>query len=756
MQRVGTVFGVCVGVASLPAWAASSSTDTGHRADAPAPAAPAAPADAAAPAPSEPTTQFGTVHVQGQVTGGDRVPPAYAGGQIATGGRIGVLGEKNAANVPFSVVSFTSQLINNQQDGTLAGVLENDAAVQSSNGYGNFAQTFQIRGFNFDGDDVSFGGLYGVLPRQIVQTNYVNRVELFKGANAFAKGVGPGGSGVGGAVNLEPKRATDKPITRLRLGYASDSQFEQSLDVGRRYGRNDQYGARLNVQHESGDTAINKENANDTSAAIALDYRGGRGHVALDFGYQRQHIDHGRSTVRVGDATTIPAAPDAETNYWPEFANTELKSEFGMLSGAFDITDDWTAYAAFGGNHSHESGDYGQPVLSSPDSTGYQVGDATVSRLTVVRATQTYTGQAGFRGHFDTGPISHDVNLGYSGYYQRADSAYNYSGSVDTNLYQPATIDSLPTIGSAGDLNDPNVVSRTHANGWALSDTAGLFDDRLLVTVGARYQSLSIRNYDYNNADQASGKPIIGHRVSPVYGVVYKPTSWLSLYANHIEALQPGDTAPATAQNPGQTLGILHAKQDEVGAKLDFGRIGGSLALYQIKKPNAYLDPKTQQYGYFGEQRNRGVELNIHGQPTRRLKLLASATYVDPRLTQTPGDQFNGNDAVGVPNYRVALSGDWQLPGAPHWHANARVIRTGSQYADQANDLKVDAWTRVDLGLRYNMPWGNDGRSIVWRANVENVANSSYWSSVRRIASTNYLTQGDPRTFKLSATFNFD
>ncbi|AWN16075.1 Ferrichrome-iron receptor [Salinisphaera sp. LB1] len=205
-------------MAWLPAWAALSNADPNNRANTPAPPAPVepgAPASAAASTvASGPTTQLGTVHVQGQVAGGDRVPPAYAGGQIATGGRIGVLGEKEAANVPFSVVSFTSQLIDNQQDGTLAGVLENDAAVQSSNGFGNFAQTFQIRGFNFDGDDVSFGGLYGVLPRQIVQTNYVNRVELFKGANAFANGVGPGAR-VSAARSISSPNG--RPISRSRV-----------------------------------------------------------------------------------------------------------------------------------------------------------------------------------------------------------------------------------------------------------------------------------------------------------------------------------------------------------------------------------------------------------------------------------------------------------------------------------------------------------------------------------------------------------
>ena len=182
----------------------------------PVPAGTTAPAAPATPAAGEssPTTTLTTVDVTARMVGGETPPPAFAGGQVAAGGRLGVLGEKNAANVPFSVISYTDQLIRNQASDTVAGALINDASVQTSNGFGNFAETYQIRGFNFDGDDISFGGLYGVLPRQLVQTNFVNRVELFRGANAFAKGVGPGASGVGGAVNIEPKRGTVDPVTK--------------------------------------------------------------------------------------------------------------------------------------------------------------------------------------------------------------------------------------------------------------------------------------------------------------------------------------------------------------------------------------------------------------------------------------------------------------------------------------------------------------------------------------------------------------
>lgn len=705
-----------------------------------------APAAATSPSTSDaPQADLGNIRVTGHATGGDQVPEAYAGGQVATGGRIGVLGEQNTANVPFSVISFTSQLIENQQSHTLADVLLNDASVQSELGYGNFAQVFKIRGFSLDGEDVSFGGLYGVLPRQIVQTNFANRVELFKGSNAFANGVAPAGTGVGGAVNIEPKFANAEPLTQFRLGYQSDSQIEEALDVGRRYGDQKQYGARLSVQHAKGDTAIDGENAADTSVGLGLDYDGDRARAGLYFGYQKQHIKHGRSIVYLGTATEIPDAPDADTNYAASFNSTELENEFGLLRGEFDLTDHWTTYAAIGANHTEEQGEYGSPTLIGND------GSASVYRLGVPFEAHSFSGQAGIRGDFNTGPVSHQFNFGYSGYYRRTDSAYTMSTTVDAgSIYDPANIDYLPTAYEDGDQDDPNVRTRTRADGWAISDTAGLFDDRLLITVGGRYQSIRVNNYSYQG--DFDGDPVRGHEVSPVYGVVYKPVGWLSLYANHIEALQPGAAAPNTAVNSGQVIGIAESKQNEVGAKADFGQIGGSLALYQIEKPNAAVDANNV-YGYNGEQRDRGIELSVYGKPTERLRLLASATWMNGELTETGDGSNEGNDAIGVPDYRLVLSGDWQLPGADRWHANARVIRTGSQYANEANTLKLPGWTRVDLGLRYKMPWGHDDQNVVWRAGVDNVANSDYWQAAN---DGGYITQGQPRTFKLSATLNFD
>ena len=142
------------------------------------------------------------------------LPPAYAGGQVATGGRIGLLGALDVMDTPFSTTNYTESLIRDQQARSVSDVLQNDPTIRVSKGFGNFQELYVLRGFPIYSDDMTYNGLYGVLPRQFVAAELLERVEVFRGASAFLNGAAPGGSGVGGAINLVPKRAPEAPLNR--------------------------------------------------------------------------------------------------------------------------------------------------------------------------------------------------------------------------------------------------------------------------------------------------------------------------------------------------------------------------------------------------------------------------------------------------------------------------------------------------------------------------------------------------------------
>ena len=681
--------------------------------------------------------------------GGEDLVPAYLDGQIAHGGRLGMLGEQKAMDVPFNVIGYTSKLVQDQQAKTIADVVKNDAGVQAVQGYGNFAETYRIRGFKLDGDDMTMGGLSGVVPRQVMDTQMLERIEVFKGANALVNGAAS--SGVGGMINLEPKRAEDIPTTRLGVDYTSDSQVGGSLDLGRRFGDDNQFGARVNVLHREGEGRIDNDNRRTTLASLGLDYRGDRLRSSLDFGYQKKTFHGGEMGVGVANIGQIPAVPDATKSYAQKWGYSDIENEFGMVKTEYDLADSWTTYVGLGAQHAHELGTYAAPKLTNVN------GDATVGRMDTNRIIDSFSGMGGIRGSFDTGVVSHKVNVGYSAQIRRDATAWRMSDSTKNptiNIYNSHDVD-MPDYKpnpKGGHYDDPLTTARNRTQGWLLSDTLGFFDDSLLFTAAARYQKVVIRNYDNQTGQETTTSSFTESRWMPTFGLVYKPWETLSLYANHTEALQPASNAPITAKNYGQSIGIAHSKQDEVGIKIDYQRVGGSLSLFQITKPSGVLD-SDKYYRMDGEQRNRGVELNVFGEPVLGLRLTGSTLWIDPELTKTAGGAYDGNDAIGVSRFYAVLGAEYDIKPIDGLTATARVNHTGSQYADTANTKKLDSYTTLDLGMRYRMHLNQEQNDLVWRVGVTNVTNQNYWSGADDTGV--YIFQGEPRTLKVSVSYDF-
>ena len=672
--------------------------------------------------------------------------PAFLDGGIANGARLGALGEQKALDVPFNVISYTSKLIDSQQARTLEDVVTNDASIQNVRGYGNFSQGFRIRGFDLDADDISLNGLYGILPRQILPLEDVDRVEVIKGSSAFMNGVPAAGTGVGGNINIESKHANSVPTRRVSVDYTSRKQPGISADIGQRFGDNDQFGIRANVVHREGESEIHKEKDRTTAAFLGLDYHGDKLESSLDLGYIKSNIDNGRQGIRLASGMTeIPAVPDPRTNYGQPWNYADLTTRYALMKNDYHLNPDWVFYTAVGASHTNEWSSSGSPVVQNLN------GDSKLSRLDTHYTSDTLSGMAGVRGKFYTGEVSHQVNLSYSGIYNRAASGYLMTKPfTGPNIYDPTAANSEDWFYTGSHMQAPTVKNRTANNGISLSDTFGVLNDKLLFTAGARYQTIRVINYQYKaDIDNETRQ----HRWSPVYGVVWKAQDWLSLYANHVEGLQAATAAPSDTVNAGQVPGIMRTRQNEVGIKVQRERFGGNLALFDMRKMYGVTQPLADGqtiYTLNGEQRNQGVEFNVFGEPILGWRINAGSTWLKPVVHNTQ-DGNDGKDAVGVPRNQWVLGTEWDLPGLQGVTVSGKLIHTSHQYYDEANTMKLPSWSRLDLGVQYVMPL--DNTRLTWRAGLENVTNKKYWETVGQ--TNGYLTQGDPRTLKLSMSVDF-
>ena len=694
--------------------------------------------------------------------GGDRediIVTAQRGNQtkVTGGGNIGVFGAKAAEDIPFNIRSYNEALILNQQPDSLGEVLENDPTVRTALGFGIAGEVFVIRGFDLASDDVGFDGLYGITPRQIVAPELVSSVQVINGASAFLNGAAPSGTGIGGSVNILPKKA-ERDMVRATLGYTSAAHISGAIDVARRFGANDEWGLRINGSARRGDIAIDDEFHSSHVLGATLDYNNGPLRTALNLNYQRLNQKFWRGQVGIG--AVVPAVPDADTNYSQPWSQILTKDFFGTFSIEYDLSDAAMLYAKVGARDGRE--DQTTASITVLDAV---TGAASGSGSYVPREDNNESATAGIRIKLNGGGVSHEINAGAAVSWQLNRNAYDFSAtSYATNLYDPV-IAPAPTPGGfvGGDLDNVFPISRNRVSSVFASNTVGLWNDRILVTGGLRLQEIKTTAYSYFGGARTGGYK--ESAATPVLGLVVKPANGLSLYANRIEGLVAGSTAPVVIDdgsghdipviNGGAVLPPVKSTQYEVGGKLNFGAFNAGVALFRIDKPNSFVDPVTLVYGNYGVQRNKGIEITLDGEPVQGLRIISGLTFNDATLRRTEGGINEGNDAIGVPEILANANVEWDLPFLPALTLVGRVVHTGKQAVDQANTLELGSWTRFDLGARYVALVGDTPLTL--RFNVDNVADKRYWATAYNAFSAfgSRLVQGGPRTFKASASVEF-
>ncbi|GGC21451.1 TonB-dependent receptor [Pseudoduganella buxea] len=671
----------------------------------------------------------------------------YSGGQVARGGRLGLLGNVDVMDTPFNAISYTQQLIQDQQAQGVADVLQNDPSVRVARGFGNFQELYVIRGFAVNSDDLAYNGLYGLLPRQFVAAELLERVEVFRGANAFLNGAAPGGGGIGGSINLVPKRAGNADLTAVTAGIETGGQKVGAVDIGRRFGPDNRAGIRVNAVRRDGGTAIDGESRELGVAAVGLDWNGGNYRLSADLGWQDQELTAPRPSVALAAGIAVPRAPAADGSFAQSWTYSKERDQFGTVRGELDLAKDTVAWAAFGARSGKESN-----VLTTTTATGAD-GAAGMYRFDNAREDTVRTGEIGVRTKLRTGAVGHSLSATASGFGSESRNAYamgDFVSTIATNLYAPRDV-AAPAANffTGGRLDAPVTTSKTILSSYAVADTVALAGERVLVTVGLRHQR--IKDFSYNYTTGVEESRYDESRNTPVAAIVVKPVKGLSLYANYIEGLQKGQGAAGAVDNIGQTFAPTVSRQKEVGAKYDAGTVGFTAAVFTTSQPQATVVDRV--FGLNGEQRNRGVELSVFGQPLRGLRLLGGMTFLDAEQRRTQGGLTDGNDVIGVPRHQANLGADWDVPGVAGLALTGRVNYTASQFADAANRQQVPSWTRTDLGARYITRVGE--RTLTLRARLDNAFGRDHWASAGGYPGQGYLVLGAPRTFVVSGTLEF-
>jgi iron complex outermembrane recepter protein len=704
-------------------------------------------AHAQAVTPEDPPPQTVVVRASADASASGLTPP-YVGGQVARGSRLGLLGDQDIMSSPFSTLSFTNELIQDRQARSVGDVLLQDPAVRVARGFGNFQESYFIRGFVLSSDDMAYNGLYGLLPRQYVAAELFDRVEVLRGASAALNGAAPGGDAIGGSINLLPKRAPDAPLTEVTIGDASGAQRYVSADLARHFGEARSTGIRLTASHRTGGTGINGENTDTTVALLGFDWRSRNVRLSADIGHQDNQLERTRTNVTLATkVTAVPVAPEASRNWSQPWSFSNERDTFGTLRAEIDLSSSATTWIAAGARNSHEGNSLANLTLNDAAS-----GAASTYRFDNTRQDVVRTGELGLRFEQSTATVKHTLVLSASAFQLDKRNAFATSprNALSTNLFDPIG-DPRPAFTVFGnDLASPQRTSAIALGSIAIADTMTMADSRVLLTVGERHQHFDIRNYAYGTGVESATYEKT--RNSPFVAALFRASSTLSVFANYIESLAMGDTAPTTAANFGSELAPYVSKQTEVGFKVDAGRLGGSVSAFSTRRPRATTGADNN-FGILGADHHQGLELTIFGMPAPTVRVLGGLTLLDARQRATGSAATDGKRVIGVPTVQGNIDVDFDVPALVGLSADIRSIATGNVYADAANTLAVPAWSRLDLGIRYVTQWS--GRDITLRARVDNASGRRYWASSGGTPGSGYLVLGNPRTFTTSATFAF-
>lgn len=678
---------------------------------------------------------------------------ALPGGFVSREGNLGRLGNKNIMDMPFTQTSFTEKTIEkfNDPSAQLTGVLVNTPSVKSSS-Y-TLYNDFSIRGLGMTGYNLYVNGVPGMFTQSTIPTDFAERIEIISGPAMGFNGTTTRQS-AGGLVNMYTKRAGDQDITRYTQTFSGSSSFGERIDVSRRFGSNKEWGLRVNAENTQGKELKGVgEKLTNRDIFLNLDHQSEKSKTNLFAGYSYSKLEKSTRWFQFHNSvTTLPSAPNNQMNYAYEGQGATLDRWMAVLNHEQKINDDWTAF--FNGGFSrynlynNKTGRASFPYMVTDNVGNFE----SVDRDGPLAITNYY-GEAGVKGNVYTGEVKHNIVLS-------VDKSWStqWSGNGNTiqkyagNIYDGRLTNFSPDVSQNMTYGKS---SRNQYWGLALVDTLEYGKTQLMLGVHNQHSDVeSYKNGIVSSSVSSSG-------TSPLYGLIYKPTENVSIYASHTESFAGGTAVNNKGKyvNHGAILDPSKTKQNEIGVKYENAGILTTLSAFDIKKAgtaDVYVG-KINGTDYFratqdGEDEYKGIELSINGKIAPKWNIMGGLMYLDAKRNKTTDDN---KDGVGdYDGYRVNGASKWNGVLSLEYEANedfavlARGIYNGSATINN-EQLDVPSYLTFDLGVSYKTKINNTPVKLT--AMCYNITDKDYWVPQ---SGTNYLVLSNPRTFMLSAQFD--
>jgi iron complex outermembrane receptor protein len=569
-------------------------------------------------------------------------------------------------------------------------------------------------------------------------------IELLKGTSGLQAGT----SSPGGLVNLSVKR----PAGRLRqaaIGWSQDDTRSVAVDLGDGDAR---LGWRVNAEYAHLQPQTFDSRGHRALAALAVDSEPVAGtliEAEVEFSRQSQPSTPGFSLL--GAALPDAAAIDPRINL--NNPSWRLPVVMDGRTGSMRLTQNLAAgwqVVAHAMRQRLDSDDriaFPFGCSAENDYTRY-CSDGSFDLYDFRSEGERRTTDAldvAITGTLSLGGLQHQVTAGLlrtrlQSTFQR--QAYNWVGV--------GTIDGLSVTPADPSLTDENTQRDERSTEVRLQDQVAL-GPATRLWAGVRHTAMDRRSVRTDGSrptaySQSFTTPWLAiSQVIGSHGMVY--ASW----GQGIESTVAPNRSRYT--NAGQALPALRSRGVELGYKHHRQTVDWTLAAFDIRRPE-WADvgnceaTETCTRVADGRSRHRGVEGDVEWR-AGAWSLRSSALWLHARREASQQAGMNGLQPTNVPSYSVKAQAAYNVAALPGLAVLGFVTHEGRRQVLPDNSVQTPGWTRLDLAARFTQKVA--ATTVVWRAGVDNLADTRAWKESPYQFGHAYLYPLQPRTFTVSA-----
>jgi catecholate siderophore receptor len=566
------------------------------------------------------------------------------------------------------------------------------------------------------------------------------QIEVLMGPSSMLFGRGS----TGGVINQVLKKPSMTKATELSTSVTTNGLTRFTADVNQPIA--DDAAARVNMMFQRG-KASTRDQTDVLDFGIAPSVKfgiGGPTEVTLSAMLVHNHdkVDYG-----IPPYNGFPLQVPRNTSYSldDDYTNSDLILLNSVIDHKFNKNlklRNQTQFSYVNTNARETSGNAVGTATPAGGFTATPVGTLPTQNLYVRRQSRdriiddiTLTNQTELTAKFDTGPISHDLLVGFEvGYDSYRNQGYSRQGRCFNQNLASTFVGCVPADFTTG---GPNTLAQTPGNlatgqAWSvapyINDTIQALPWLKLVG-GLRYDVYSAQIGNSLNTINGAGNGSAYSQQNVYFasvrtGAIVQPDKIQSYYFSYSTSFNPSLEALVATTGAQQPLPPEQNEAFEVGAKFDLlnGNLSLTGALFQITKQNARTQNPDGTFTPTGTVQVKGVRAGVAGRITPEWQVWGGYAYLDGRILNGIGANTTGNVPLNTPRDSFTLwttytiDNKWEIGGGPTYQ--------GMRYANNTNTVVVPEYTRLDATAAYKQ----DKYDI--RVNVFNITNNYYYEQV--------------------------